>query len=240
MPQEKTEAVVVRGVDFSETSRIVTFLTPQRGLMVCMAKGARRKNSPVAAALDAMNRVELVYYWKDGRRTQQMGEVSILDTHSGLKKDLERHTFAAFPLELAYRTAHENEPSEVLYATLTRGLAGLDAWRGDARLHCCWQVMQLLGAAGFAPSLDVCVRCGVELEAAAGFAFEGGVTCSDCTADRRLSPAALACLRALQDAGAACPAVVLDKGVFTLLRCYAARHIETEFKSVRVIESMFG
>ena len=54
--QEKTEAIVLRGVDFSESSRIVTFLSPERGRLTCIAKGARRKNSGVSAVLDTFNR----------------------------------------------------------------------------------------------------------------------------------------------------------------------------------------
>ncbi|HNT88720.1 MAG TPA: DNA repair protein RecO, partial [Candidatus Hydrogenedentes bacterium] len=96
MPQERTEAVVLRGVDFSESSRIVTFLTPDRGRVACLAKGARRKNCPYAAALDTFNRVELVYYWKDGRNVQTLGEAALLDAYPGIKGDLEKSVYAAF------------------------------------------------------------------------------------------------------------------------------------------------
>ena len=70
---------VLRGVDFSETSRIVTFLTPGRGRLACLAKGARRRRSPFQAMLDTLNRDEIVYYWKDGREVQQLGEAALLD-----------------------------------------------------------------------------------------------------------------------------------------------------------------
>jgi DNA repair protein RecO (recombination protein O) len=240
MPQEKSEALVLRGVDFGETSRIVTFLTPHRGRMACLAKGVRRRNSPLAAALDAFNRVELVYYWKDGRQVQQLGEVSVLDAFAGLKRDLERSTFAAFPVEIAARTAHENEPSEDLYVTLVRGLSGLDVWTGDPRAHCCWQAMRLLCVAGFAPNLSACVHCGVDVAEPRGFAYAGGVACPGCPADLRLTGAALAGLRAAQSSVESCPTLPIEKEVFHLLRRFAARQLDTEFRSIRVIESMFG
>ena len=118
MPQEKTEAVVLRGVEFSETSRIVTFLTPRRGRVACIAKGARRKGSPMAAVLDTFNRVDMVYYRRQGRQVQTLAEAALLDGFPGLKGDLDRSLFAAIPLEIAFRVAHENEPSEALYAAL--------------------------------------------------------------------------------------------------------------------------
>ena len=78
MAQEKAEALVLRGVDFSETSRIITFLSPERGLLTCIAKGVRRKGSPLASVLDTFNHVELVYYWKEGRGVHTLGEASLL------------------------------------------------------------------------------------------------------------------------------------------------------------------
>ena len=64
MSQERTEAIVLRGVDFSESSRIVTLLSPDRGRLVCMAKGVKRPKSQLAGLLDTFNRLEVVYYWK--------------------------------------------------------------------------------------------------------------------------------------------------------------------------------
>jgi len=240
VPQERTEAVVLRGVDFSESSRIVTFLTPGRGRMSCLAKGARRKNSPVAAALDTFNRVELVYYWKDGRGVQNLGEATLLDAYSGLKSNLEKSAYAAFALEFAAKAAHENDPSQGLYAALTGGLASMAAWPGDARTHVCWQVLRLLREAGFEPVLDRCVRTGALVSETPGFAYEGGVVAPGCHADRRLSRETYAALRALAAARGVCPEIRAPADAFIVLRQYAARQLEAEFRSVRVIEEMFG
>lgn len=151
MSQERSEAVVLRGVDFSETSRIVTLLLLTRGRMACLAKGARRKKSGFGGALDTLNHIEAVYYWKDGREVQQLGEASILDSYRGIKADLEKSAYSSFPLEVAYRVAHENEPSQELFSALVRGLESLERWERSAQAHACWQVVQLLITAGFEP-----------------------------------------------------------------------------------------
>ncbi len=240
MSQEKTEAVVLRGVDFSETSRIVTFLTPHRGRMACLAKGVRRKNSPLGAALDTFNRVELVYYWKDGRQVQTLAEAALLDGFPGIKARLEHSAYAGFPLELAYKVAHENEPSAALYAVLVHGLERLAEWPCDARTHAGWQVMRLVQAAGFAPVLDQCVQCGGPLPETPGFSYAGGAVCRGCASDRRLSAEEFTALRDMAAAAAGCPWEQAPASVFHVLRQYAARHLETDFRSARVLEDMFG
>ncbi len=240
MSQERTEAVVLRGVDFSETSRIVTFVCPDRGRLACIAKGARRPKSPFGALLDTFNRVELVYYWKEGRAVQQLGDASLLDRFSGLKADLAKTTYGSFPLELVYKVAHENEPSHGVYAALVCGLEGLANWRGDAKAHVCWQALRLLSEGGFEPALDQCALCGAAVVDAPGFAYEGGVTCGACRADAPLSSEAHAGLRALVQHREACPPVEHADEVWRLLRRYASAQLETDFRSVRVIDQMFG
>ncbi len=240
MPQEKTEGVVLRSVDFSETSRIVTFLSPNRGRLACLVKGARRRNSPTGPLLDTLNRVELVCYWKDGRTVQQLGEVTLIDSYPGVKRDFAKATYAAFPLELAYKTARENEPSEALYAALVLGLEGLDGWPGDAKGHMCWQALRLLTAAGFAPELGHCIDCGRPVDETPGFAWRGGVTCRACPSDRRLSPAGYASLRAMAESGARCPDTAGSEEIFRVLWRYGIRQLETDFRSVRVIDQMIG
>lgn len=240
MPQETTEAVVVRGVDFSETSRIVTLLTPGRGKLAVLARGARRKNSPWAAALDTFNRIEVVYQWKDGRGVQTLTDVSMLDAFPAMKRDLDRNACAAFPLEVAYKVAHENEPSADLYAALIAGLDGMN--RGDAPplAQSAWMVLRLLQAAGFGPTLDHCVRCGGTLPANPAFAWEGGLCCAACGGDRRLTPPALAALRTMAVATERCPETAAYDEVFSLMRQFAARQLETDFRSLRVLDQLVG
>ena len=240
MSQERAEAVVLRGVDFSESSRIVTFLTPVRGRVACLARGARRHKSPLQAVLDTLNRVEIVYYWKDSRGVQALGEVALLDGFGGIKADFEKAAFAALPLEFAMRVARENEPSEALYATLVSGMESLSAWAGDVRMHACWQLARLLSVAGFEPGLDACAACGAPVADAPGFSYDGGVTCPECRADRRLSADDFVVLRALTLSREQCPAAGRMINVYRALCGYAMRQLEADLHSVRVIDEMVG
>lgn len=240
MSQERTEGVVLRAVDFSETSRIVTFLTPDRGRLACMAAGARRPKSAMAGLLDTFNRVEVVYYWRDSRSVQRMGDVTLLDGFGAIKADLEKTMFAAFPLEIAYKVAHEDEPSESLYKTLVAGLKGLAAWPGAPKAHTAWHVLRLVSAAGFEPSVRPCVRCGKPIGDAAGFSYDGGAICGSCPADRRLSRVEYRALEALAGAEDACPEVEGAGEVFDLLCGYVRHQFETDFRSLRVIRDVCG
>ncbi len=238
--QEKSEAVVLRGVDFSESSRIITFLTPGRGRMACMAKGVRRKGSPMASCLVNLNRVEIVFQHKAGRDVQTLVEATLLDGYRGIRSDAERGFYAAFPMELVGRAAQTDEPSEALYQTLVAGLDSLAAWRGDVRTHAVWQAWQLLVAAGFEPVVTHCMDTGAGPGPAPGFSYEGGVVSAATRMDARLTAGQYEDLKALVGARGECPQRVVDRELFRLVWHYARRQLESDFRSARVLQEMYG
>jgi len=52
MAIEKTDAIVIRVVEFSESSCVVTLFTRDFGKIAAMAKGARRPKSAFESAID--------------------------------------------------------------------------------------------------------------------------------------------------------------------------------------------
>lgn len=239
MSQERTEAVVLRGVDFGDTSRIITLLTPARGRISCLAKGVRRGKSPHAAALDTLNRLDILYYWKDSRSVQTLGEVAVMTRYGGIKASLEKGAYAALAAEMVLRIAHENEPGEALYNVFVRGLESLDGWTGEVQAHACWQMVQLLVVAGYEPALETCGDCGAPILGGAGFSFRGGAACGQCASDRRLSRDEHVALTALVRSRDACPPLAGTEPLCRLIRQYAMRQLETDFRSGRVIDELF-
>lgn len=237
MAQERTEAIVLKAIDFSESSSIVTFLTPDRGRLTCMAKGVKRPKSQLAGLLDTFNRVELVYLWKDSRSIQQMTDGTLLERYAGIKENLDKSIYGAFLIEMMYRIVHENEPSHELFDIYVDGMTQLDDWTGDVCIHISWQVYRLLTVVGFSPTLRECCQCGESLSIDAGFSYEGGATCSSCIADIRMDRGTYQTLLAIGK-GTECPRIKGGEKVFQVLRHFTARQLECDFRSARVIEQM--
>lgn len=226
---------MLRGVDFSESSRIVTFVTPGRGRLSCMAAGVRRRGSRLGGLLDTGNRLELVYYWKEGRSVQKLAEAALLDAYSPIKADLDKAVYGAFPLEVAGKVAQENEPSEALYALLRQGFEGLAGWGGDVRAHAVWQVVHLLAVSGYQMAFD-------DPAPATGsvpFSYATGGPAAGERPDRWLTVEDWHTLCALAESADRCPPVTIGVEVFRAVRGYAAHHLETGFSSLRVIDQLY-
>jgi len=151
---ERTEAIVLRKVDFSETSRIVTFLTPYRGRLACMVKGARRKGSPLAALLDTYNHLEITYAHKENRNIQLMTEAVLLNGYGAIKANVEHIACAAFLLETAGLAAQENNPAPELFQATCEGLERLAAEADNPFMPLVSSIYEILEASGYAPDTE--------------------------------------------------------------------------------------
>jgi DNA repair protein RecO (recombination protein O) len=224
MSIEQTEGIVLRGTDFSESSRIVTFITPARGRVACIVKGIRRPKNAQGPVLDTMNRVDLTYYWRESREVQQLKEASLIDGFGAIKGSLDRALYAALPLELAGHVAQDNEPSESLYAALRVGLESLGTWDGDIGAHLAWQLVQLLAAAGFAPDAE-------SLESETGEGFGNRPV--------RFSQGDRLALTALLNGAASCPETAVSGTLRKAILYFAMHQTDCTFRSFRVLQQVF-
>lgn len=149
----RTDAVVLRTLDFRETSRIVTLLTRQHGIIGAVANGARRTKSVFGSTLQPTAYVQVVYYYKPGRGLQTLKEASHAHRFPNLPTDLGRVTLALRALELTRALLDESEAHPLVLEALVRTLTYLDI--ADDRLaHALlWYQLRLTTLLGFSPDL---------------------------------------------------------------------------------------
>ena len=157
----KTEAIVLSRSDFSNTSRIFTFLTPAHGLVGAILKGARRPTgrAGLGGGLDLLSENEILYYARRGGSLAVLAEWSEMRSWPELGNSAARLAASGVLAEFALRCASEGEDSQGAYALLgewTRLAAGaqrlLPAALGAA--------LGLLSLAGFRPAAAACAACG--------------------------------------------------------------------------------
>lgn len=130
----KSPAIVLRMVDYSESSRIVTFLTPDYGKTAIMIKGFRRKGSRYTGLVTLGAVLDIQYYHKDTRSVQTMGQAETRIKTLGIQTDFNKLALAMSLLELADMSLHEHEPNPVCYRFLESFLAWLNQSEGDVRV----------------------------------------------------------------------------------------------------------
>ena len=187
MPTEKDTAIVLRTVEFSESSLVVTLFTREFGKIGALAKGARRLKAPFDSALDVLALCRIVFLHKSSEALDLLTEAKLLRRFRPAGRDLSSLYAGYYVAELLGELVDDCDPHPGLFDLADETLEALAVGEAVPR-----QVVRFeLGALrllGHMPSLERCVGCSVAVEATGRVAFgalDGGVLCEDCRAGRR-------------------------------------------------------
>ncbi len=185
----KTEAIVLRSIRYGEADRVLHLYSATRGRIGAIAKGVRKPRSRFGGRLEPFFRLDLVLY--EGR--SDLATVTAAHTvaaHPNLRADGPALGAAARACDAVLRLLDSEEPNPAAYNLLCRYLTILDGSEsmngdgsGDGAAGLATALafrLKLALAAGFAPELASCARCG-EADGLAGFSGDaGGVVCDAC------------------------------------------------------------
>ena len=107
---ETATGLVFRTRLLTETSLIVQWLTPGFGRLATVAKGARRAKSPFGGKLDLFYLADFSFNHSSRSELHTLREVSLRETHSGLRKDLGLLQQASYCAALVERATETETP----------------------------------------------------------------------------------------------------------------------------------
>ena len=187
MSSEKDVAIVIRQIDFSETSSVVTLFTRGRGKICALAKGARRPKSPFESALDLLAACRIVFIHKSSQALDLLTEAKLERRFRAASRDLSRLYAGYYIAELLNELTSLGDPHSELFDEANRTLISLDR-DGELQRDVLRFELVALRVLGHLPTLDTCAECGSQVKLAQRVAFGqsvGGVLCTTCKAGRR-------------------------------------------------------
>lgn len=155
----KTPAIVLRQHPYTETSRVVTWLTPEEGRLNTLIKGAMRRKSAFLGQVDLFYTCELLYYGRNRDGLPVTREVTALRDRAPLRTDWRACAVASYLCALVSRATPEKATRHDVYEWLEAALDDLAAHGGSSAVLC-WNELRLLGLLGIAPHLRECRGCG--------------------------------------------------------------------------------
>lgn len=150
-----TSGLVLRETVTRDADKILTVLTPDRGRLSVIARGARRKGSRVAAACQLLAYSEMTLYEK-GRWTM-LDAADTIELFDGLRQDLTALSLAAYFAEL---TEAVSDGSGDVLPLLLNALYALSALKKPPQLVKPAFQFRLMALAGYEPMADGCALCG--------------------------------------------------------------------------------
>lgn len=235
---------MLRTHKLGEADRVVTMLSRHHGKVRAVAKGVRKTSSKFGARLEPFTQVDLQF--ATGRTLDVITQAETIRAHSDpLSHDYQRYTVGQVMVETADRlVAEEGEPAPAQYSLLAGALNALaqepaDGERSPVMLMDSY-LLRAMAAAGYAPTLDSCARCGAPGPHEAFNVQAGGMVCARCRppGSARVSPALLAYLDALStgDWAVACgtPEQV-TKLASGIVAAFTSWHLDRGIRSLRLV-----
>ena len=182
MPAEKTDAIVIRLADFSESSKVVTLFTRDFGKVAALAKGAKRLKSRFEAALDLLTECRIVFLRKATSGLDLVTEAQLISRFRPTGGDLARLYSGYYIAELLDGLTQEYDPHPQLYDAASGTLQSLSG-DGDPRLTLLRFELELLREIGHLPDFEACSLCHEPIEFGQGARFwvsQGGLICPQC------------------------------------------------------------
>jgi DNA repair protein RecO (recombination protein O) len=150
---ESSAGLVLRTRPLTETSLIVHWLTPSLGRLATVAKGARRPKSPFRGKLDLFYLADFSFSRSRRSELHTLREVSLRETHRGLREDLGRLQQAAYCTALVEQATEAETPLPNVFDLMVGLLQHLTAHPPQPQTVFAFE-LRLLIELGLRPDLD--------------------------------------------------------------------------------------
>jgi DNA repair protein RecO (recombination protein O) len=147
---ESTTGLILRTRPLTDTSLIVHWLTPDLGRLATVAKGARRPKSPFAGKLDLFYLAQFSFQRSPRSELHQLREVSLLQTHAAIRRDLAALEQASYCAALVEQTTESDTPVTDIFPLMAGLLKHLSAAPPQPQTVPAFE-LKLLGALGLQP-----------------------------------------------------------------------------------------
>lgn len=180
---EKIEGIIISERAYSETSKIISILTKEYGIISCIAKGSRTLKSDLRSVTDKMAYGLFHMHYK-AEKLSTLVSVDVINPFRNIKKDIVKISYASFILELAEQVMKQNQ-SEEIYQLLISTLKKIDA---DFDPLVLTNILELkyLEYLGVMPIIDACSVCGRRTSIATLSSDRGGYVCNHCLAGEKI------------------------------------------------------
>lgn len=197
----RTDAIVLKTFPYSEADLIVTFLTPDYGILKAFAKSPRKTKSRFGSSLEPFTNSRISFWGKEDANLPRLTQSDIIRPFQQVRERLNIFIRITGLIEITISLMPERDPNKDAFRLFldTLGIIEETILTGSADneefldLVAIYYKVRLLNITGYGPSLEGCARC-----SRTGYNFyvsHGSIICGDCAGEGethlRISPGAV-------------------------------------------------
>ena len=167
---ERIEGIIIKEKSYSETSKLITLITKEHGVINLLAKGAKTLKSSLRSTTTKLTHGYFNIIYKENKLST-LKEVDIIEYYKNIKKDINKISYATYILELVEQVIKQTNNDEI-FNNLVYSLKNI------LELKC-------LDYLGVMMVLDCCSVCGNKNIITIS-ADQGGYLCKNCRKDETI------------------------------------------------------
>lgn len=176
----KTSGIVLSGIKYKESSKILTVYTRELGKIKVLGQGVMKPKSKGIASTEVFAHSE--FDLKKGKAFYYINSVYLIDSYHSIRNNMDTLFLGFYILELMDKTIHEEEHNPILFDLLNKALLAIKNGQDPHLIAVAFQ-LKFVSFMGYRPQLDVCSKCGKKTSSIWRFNIsKGGVFCEDCYA----------------------------------------------------------
>lgn len=241
MANYTTDAINIKSYNLNEADKIMVMYSKDRGLIRCVAKGAKKPKSTIGGRMELLIANKLLISKR--KNLDVIYQADGLDTFIDSRKDITKLTYTMYCSELINCFCIENDSNSaqiynllyMTFANIAKSQTDSDVLANVVRFQ-----LELMELTGYAIELDTCIQCNSNPQHNYSFCAEsGGIVCSNCnpnTQNNNFNEDIRNSLKQLQN-GLSTDEFSL-KACFLLLKNYVALRCHKKIKTTDMIESL--
>ena len=126
MSNIKTEAIILKGFKYGDSSKIITLFSAEAGKFSAIVKGVRNSKSKLSGIFETLNHVSVIFNRKDNRDLQMISNADCISAYPNVKENFEKLMTAYRISELTSSMMFEYDVSKEVFTLLRDVLETLE------------------------------------------------------------------------------------------------------------------
>lgn len=174
---EKVEGIVIKEINYGESSKILTLFTKEYGIIGVIVKGCRSLKNPLCSLSNKLIYAHFqIYYKKD--KLSIVKSIDLIDSFKEIRKDIFKISYVGFILELTEQVFKQNNNLEI-YELVINSLFKINEGKDPLVITNILE-LKFLNYLGVMPIIDSCSICGSTKNIVSLSIMKGGYVCREC------------------------------------------------------------
>lgn len=176
-----TKGIILKEVNYSDSSKILKVLTEEYGLISILSKGCRNLKSKLRGVSRKLLYGTFHFYYRENG-ISTLVSVDVINAYPKIMMNLESISYATLLLDLTNQVVSQSDSKEIMPIIIS----ALNKIENGLSPETITNIVQLkyLTYLGVTPILDECSSCGSKINIVALDATLGGFVCNSCYQNR--------------------------------------------------------